>query len=531
MSSIDWVEFVLRNESNPFTPISLSLSILDGAVGFNGLQGTVVATSSAVSLTSATYAPLQFQFASSVALIPGHTYVLRVNILTQNQGLGWWQAGEAYANGQMFQAPYDTDILDGQDYVFREGKGATKNWNVASSGGWLTAGNWTLSGVPTTTHTVNIANGGTCALGSSETGQAAYASIRGGSTLDLVGALTSAGQIHVGELDGNGVLNVRNGGSVNATSILVGADSGSLGSLRIGNGGVPGTVNAPVSAIGSGEARFNHNSGTYTFSQPLSGTHTVVHQAGTTTLSSTGSNYTGSTTVSGGTLRITNNFNFNSPISISAAGALVMDIAQDVRLLQGDSGSGPISVAGTSKTARLAGNDDAYTDYFSLPIGTRGMMWSNPAAGNAAASWDLSGLFAMIETTGDATIQLGALSGSNAATQLAAFGGSGLKTLEVGALGTNTSFAGAIKDISTFGGGGSSTVALHKVGPGTLSLNNNNLYTGSTTVNGGTFLVNGSIAGPATVASGGTLGGGGTINGSLRFNPAERCRLAQALES
>jgi hypothetical protein len=125
LSSIDWAEFSLRNESSPFTPISLSLSVLNGLSGTNGLQGTVLATSPAVSLTSLTYAPLHFQLASSLALTPGNTYVLRVNIITQNQGLGWEQKfGDAYTGGTMLQSPYDyTTVLAGQDYKFSEGTG------------------------------------------------------------------------------------------------------------------------------------------------------------------------------------------------------------------------------------------------------------------------------------------------------------------------------------------------------------------------------------------------------------------------
>jgi len=403
--------------------------------------------------------------------------------------------------------------------VFREGATLpTATWNVTTNGGWFSAGNWTPSGVPTAAQFVRIANGGTCTNGGG-TGSAAVVDLRGGSTLDMLGTLACGGQVQVGDQGGSGLLIVRNSGIVNASGVLLNADSGSPGTLRIGIGGAPGTVNAPVSSVGPAQVEFNHNSASYTFAQPLSGSISVSHAAGTTTLSSSGSNYTGSTTVSGGTLRITNNVNFNSPISIAAAGALVLDIAQDVELLQALSGTGPVMVAGNVRTARLAGNNAAYAGAFSLPSGTRGMMWSSALSGSAAAAWDLSGQFAMIETPSAATVQLGALSGTNSATQLAAFTGTGLKTFTVGALGTTTTFAGQIKDISTFGGGGTSTVALSKIGAGTLTLSNANTYTGGTTVSGGTLRVNGSIAGPATVASGGTLGGTGTVNGSLQIQP------------
>lgn len=61
------------------------------------------------------------------------------------------------------------------------------------------------------------------------------------------------------------------------------------------------------------------------------------------------------------------------------------------------------------------------------------------------------------------------------------------------------------------GGGG-----LTKLGTSTLTLNTVNDYEGTTTVSGGTLLVNGAIgSGAVTVQTGATLGGGGTIGGDI----------------
>jgi hypothetical protein len=121
LSSIQWAEFVLENQSSPVVPISLQLAILDGQVGTNGLGGPVLATSPSVFLTDTSFTTVHFQLSTPLTITPGHQYVLQVNILTQNEGLEWEQAFTSYAGGQMLQSPYNTSILAGQQYVFSEG--------------------------------------------------------------------------------------------------------------------------------------------------------------------------------------------------------------------------------------------------------------------------------------------------------------------------------------------------------------------------------------------------------------------------
>jgi autotransporter-associated beta strand protein len=89
-------------------------------------------------------------------------------------------------------------------------------------------------------------------------------------------------------------------------------------------------------------------------------------------------------------------------------------------------------------------------------------------------------------------------------------------TLTVDSTGT-TSFDGVIKDGSI----ASRILSLTKSGDGTQTLAGANTYTGATTVNAGTLLVNGdssAATGAVTVNTGATLGGQGTIGGNTTVN-------------
>jgi autotransporter-associated beta strand protein len=102
----------------------------------------------------------------------------------------------------------------------------------------------------------------------------------------------------------------------------------------------------------------------------------------------------------------------------------------------------------------------------------------------------------------------------------------GISTLTVGDNNASGDFAGTIDDAS--GGSSPTAVALTKIGSGTLTLSGLGLtggstYSGDTTVDEGTLLVNGAIgagAAPSVVkvaesGQGGTLGGTGTIYGPV----------------
>jgi autotransporter-associated beta strand protein len=110
--------------------------------------------------------------------------------------------------------------------------------------------------------------------------------------------------------------------------------------------------------------------------------------------------------------------------------------------------------------------------------------------------------------SGDGTT-IGSLAGDSSA---AVFLGS--KNLAVGGNDLSTTFGGIIQDGSSFEESGGIGGSLTKEGKGSLALTGINAYTGTTTVNGGALIVDGSIetSHSVTVNAGGTLAGTGAVS-------------------
>ena len=86
--------------------------------------------------------------------------------------------------------------------------------------------------------------------------------------------------------------------------------------------------------------------------------------------------------------------------------------------------------------------------------------------------------------------------------------------ITVGSDNTSTSYGGTLID-----GNGGASLALTKIGGGTLTLTGNNSFSGGTIVSNGTLRVDGGFSGPgAVVVSGGTLEGNGGIAGTVTVN-------------
>ena len=179
--------------------------------------------------------------------------------------------------------------------------------------------------------------------------------------------------------------------------------------------------------------------------------------------------------------------------------------------------SGNISGAGAIRkigaySVLLGGNNSGLTGSYTNDESNTFLTSDN--SGSAQAAWTVNtGIFAS-DQPGSRVRQLGSLGGAGGivANNLAN-PDTGDVTFIIGSNHTSTAFAGQILDTVYQAG----TVAIVKVGSGTLTLSGSSAYSGGTLVAGGSLRIDGSLnggAGAVTVA-GGTLGGNGLINAAV----------------
>ncbi len=424
-----------------------------------------------------------------------------------------------------------------------QGDGTANVWN-ATTANWL----WTngLSRIFANGDTVTFNNSGSATpavnLATNVAPAAMIVNASQNYTLSGTGALTGTMSL---TKSGTGRLILANTGSnsfVSGTTI-------SGGSLQIGdgvsvNGNLPGN-------IANSAALIYANPTDVTVASVITGSGTLLKQsAGTLTITTTNSGFSGNVTIAGGaialgtgaalntgSLTLSNNGTFNFPPSSPSyayPGNVIVAAGQSGTIyspglansLSGNLSSGNTnSVLYISSGVSFGGTTSTQFDSFTgtINILSGGTLRFSPnSSGNTYGS--LNTTFAVNGTlqprNAGNIVRLGTVSGSGTLSGPQSNAGTGNTTYHVGGGNRDMTFTGVISSNTAVAG---SLVVLQKAGTGTLTLTSSNTYSGGTTVSNGLLLAN-NTSGSATgtgaimVLSGGALGGTGSVSGAVTVN-------------
>ena len=416
-------------------------------------------------------------------------------------------------------------ILAGNETI-----GSLAGAGTVTNGGYTltTGGNdtsTTYSGVASGTGGLTKAGSGTLTLDGSNTYTGSTTVSVG--TLDVTGSLASS---VIGVSDG-ATLKVDGSSLGDTTSAVTLTGTGDMtlaGNETIGSLAGAGTVTNGGYTLTTGG-----NDTSTTYSGVASGTGGLT-KAGSGTLTLDGSNtYTGSTTVSVGTLDVTGSL-ASSVIGVSDGATLKVDGSSlgDTTSAVTLTGTGDMTLAGNETIGSLAGagtvtnggytlttgGNDTSTTYSGVASGTGGLT----KAGSGTLTLDGSNTYTGSTTILAGILEISADSGiGNSSGGLILNGGtlaitddiSSSRTVSLGANnGTiDTASAKTLSLSNVISGSGS----LTKAGSGTLKVTATNTYSGGTTISAGTFNLDGSVSSDITVAAAGTITGDGSTSGTL----------------
>lgn len=385
------------------------------------------------------------------------------------------------------------------------------NWTDGVSS-WFTAGNWD-NGVPTSSRAANITNGGTARINSTASASSVF--IAANSTVDIqAGGSLVTPFIQLGDnLTANspGTLLLSGSTNVNVGSQLAMVN----GLLRSQVTGTPAITDLSIyDAFHTGDVSTISAAAGTILTLGTGGTIEMGTSTTGATIKFGSSTDTGTVVIDGFTTG-----SFQTTIEVvggtarDGAGSGLAAALDNIASFTIDSGATvdladhntPFAVHGANLLG--AGN---------LKLGTLTTTAVNLIDGNFSGVISGAGKVNIIAGgTGSPVI----FSGANTYTGLTSIAAG--KTLQLGTGAAGGSLAGNVANSGalTFSGTGTSTVSgvisgggtVVKGGQGTAILSGINTYTGNTTLNGGTLVINGSIATSTLVMNGGTLKGNGTI--------------------
>ncbi|PLK22585.1 hypothetical protein C0V72_14130 [Porphyrobacter sp. TH134] len=473
------------------------------------------------------------------------------------------------ANASLFTSGIDLGtgtLFKEGDGLFTLGSGRGVFSNLVINGGVIRVNFATASDLIGDQAAVTLNSGSFLLAGSETIGSLAGAggSIGGdgGQTLTVGSnnaSTTFAGSFLANDIDftkiGSGTLTLTGNNAYTGTTTI------SAGTLQIGDGGTSGSLGS--GGVLNNAALVFNRSDDITIGNVIEGSGTLTKLGAGTLILTGGNSYSGTTTISAGTLQIGNGGR-DATIGAGAIinnAVLVIDRAQGPELGNNISGTGTlvkrgpgVLVLGGTNTfsggisldgGRIVANNSTVLGGGTLRMAEGTALLANVSnltfandillAGGAGSSIDP---FDFVEPT--------TLTGELSGGQLNVVGGAGRLVLT----GTNTYGATtiAVGNVLQIGNGGttgtlgtgnvanngalvfdrtgrlavagdiSGAGTLTMRGTGTVTLSGSNTYTGLTSVNAGTLLVTGSLAGALDVNRGGTLGGTGSIGGAVRIN-------------
>jgi len=471
-----------------------------------------------------------------VTLSGGVTFATAANILTVDNGFAIETGGATFNQTGSGHLTLSNQV-SGDGLLTKSGGGSmTLSANNDGLGGGVTINNGTLNAkasVESLGYGAVTLAGGTLAFSDAGTvGNAITASAA--ATISNSTNVTLSGQI-----SGSGALTKAGAGTMtlSGSNTHSGAVTVSAGTLAVSGGSSIGddsavTVNSGAtlsltggnetigSLSGSGAVALTYgltvgNASNTTFSGGISSTNTSgITKVGAGTLTLSGANtYTGSTTVSAGTLVASGGSAIADTSALTVASGATFTVNDlDSETVGSIAGAGNIVANGGTLT--VGGNNNSTT--FSGVISE----FSETTTLNKIGSGTLT-LSGANTYTGTTSVLGGALSISGDSNL-----GSGALTLNSGTLSVTGDGANIDNAISLLSNGGvvnvdtgitatlsgvvSGTGALTKSGVGVLTLTGSNAYTGTTTVSAGTLVVDndaalGTTAGGTVVESGATL--------------------------
>ncbi|MDP6636927.1 MAG: autotransporter-associated beta strand repeat-containing protein [Phycisphaerae bacterium] len=440
------------------------------------------------------------------------------------------------------------DVTNNASLIFNRSNDLTFGGSISGTGSVTKLGAGTLALTNNSIYDGGTTlNGGTLSLAHSNAAGSGPITVLG-STIDYADGITVTNTI---DLQHDATLNVTTGSA--AQSGVIGETSGPWGitktgagtlalttantysggttitggALQIGDGGTTGSI--PGDVTDNASLVFNR-SDDVTFAAKINGTGSVTKLgAGTLTLTANNT-YAGGTTISDGTLAISDERNLGaagSPITfeggtLASSGGLIFSAQSVVTTLSGDarfdvtgtaslgSGAGISGPGGLIKTGNgilYIGTDNTYAGPTQVLDGRLDVGINERLPDGTDLTIASPGRFIFFKGT---TETVGSLAGSGTTLFIAKPG----NELRVGANNNDTTYSGGI--VRNGAGDGS----FVKLGTGTLTLTGASNYTEGTTIDGGVLLANNTTgsatgSGPVQVNLGGTLGGTGSVAGPV----------------